>query len=849
MPERGRRKGTPPPTPPAPFVDAESPAAAHSETPGTFPIVAVGASAGGIAPFLELLESVGENPGMAFVYVLHQERHDDGLAPVVSRATAMPVLRAEDGMAIEIDHVYVTPSNAILTLTDGHFSVRERGQTRGMPIDELFRSLAEHHGERAIGVVLSGSDSDGALGTKAIKAAGGITFAQDATAKFPLMPHAAVSIGAIDFVLAPSQIGAELLRIVRHDYVSGGQPRLPESERTAIFRLLHAIRDIDFTHYKPNTVERRIRRRMALHKIEDVGEYLRLLREDRREVDHLCADILIRVTGFFRDPEVFATLQQEILPGLLADRVDPLRIWVPGCATGEEVYSLAIAVLELAPEGGFGCPIQIFGTDVSESAVQSARLGFYPETIVADVSPERLKRFFIKDEGMVRIRKEVRDCCIFARQNLTRDPPFSRLDLISCRNVLIYLGPMLQRKVMSVFHYALLPGRYLVLGSSESIGAFGELFSIVDRRHRIYQKRPATSRMAVDFDPVAAPEQVVERTTMHEVTMPPGNVFREADRVTLSRYSPPGVVINEQMDVLQFRGRTSLFLEPPSGTASFNLLKMAREGLLADLRAAILAARKQKTAVRREGIRVKSNGDTSLVDVEVIPFRTPTGENCQVVLFEARPEPETRAKGRRKKGEPEVETRQSVRLRRELDATREYLQSIIEEQESMNEELRSASEEVQSSNEELQSTNEELETAKEELQSSNEELITLNEELEHRNEDLAKANNDLVNLLAAVDLPILMLDSHLRIRRFNPGAQRALNLMASDVGRSIEDLNTTLELKNLERMIADVIDNLEVLEQQVVDRNGRRYSMRVRPYKTTDNRIEGAVILLIDKRG
>ncbi len=825
----------------------EDPATAAPET--TFPIVAVGASAGGIAPFLELLGSIGDQPGMAFVYILHQEPHQDGLAHVVSRATGMPVTRAEEGMRIEANQVYVAPSASMLTLTDGHFLTSMRGETRGMPIDLFFRSLAEHHGPRAIGVVLSGSDSDGALGTRAIKAEGGITFAQDETAKFPLMPHAAASIGAIDFVLPPAQIGAELLRIVRHAYVSGRTPRLPERELGMVFRLLHAVHDIDFTHYKPNTIERRIRRRMALHKLDSIAEYVARLREDRRELEHLCADILIRVTSFFRDPEVFAALQLDILPTLLASRQDPFRIWVPGCATGEEVYSLAMSVLELAPEGGFDCPVQIFGTDVSDSAVQRARLGFYPENIAAEVSQARMERFFTRAEGMFRVTKELRDCCIFARQNLTRDPPFSRLDLISCRNVMIYLGPALQKKIMSVFHYALNPGRYLVLGSSESIGTYGDLFAVVDRRHKIYQKKAAPHRRTIAFEPMTTPERV-ERMPVQEEMTSPGNIFRDADRLMLSRFSPPGVLINEQMDVLQFRGRTSLFLEPPSGVASFNVLKMAREGLLAELRSAITAARKQDAPVRREGLRVKSNGDTTLVDIEVIPFQTAANERYQIVLFEAKPEPEPApaSRGRKKQAAaPEPDTRHTVRLRRELDATREYLQSIIEEQEAMNEELRSANEEVQSSNEELQSTNEELETAKEELQSSNEELITLNEELQNRNEELAQANNDLVNLLASVDLPILMLDSHLRIRRFNPGAQRALNLIAADVGRSIEDLKTTLDLKELPRLIADVVENLEVLERQVQDRDGRRYSMRVRPYKTTDNRIEGAVVVLIDK--
>ena len=820
-----------------------------------FPVVGVGASAGGITPFLELLQSVGDEPGMALIYVLHQKKHEDGLASVVARSTKMPVVRAADGTPVEINHVYVAPSDSVVTVMNGHLATRERADGgHEMAIDQFFHSLAENNGPHAIAVVLSGTGSDGALGTKAVKIEGGVTFAQDDSAKFPQMPHAAVASDAIHFVLPPAEIRAELLRLVHHVYISGAPDRLPEREMSAIFRLLHAVHDLDFTNYKPNTIERRIRRRMTLHKITHLAEYVSLLREDRRELDHLCGDILIRVTAFFRDPEVYASLQRDIFPELLRNRdpEHPVRIWVPGCASGEEVYSLAIALLETIQDGGgFSCPVQIFGTDVNEGAIDRARSGTYPDTIASEVSPERLRRFFTKGDGTYRVSKALRDCCVFARQNLTRDPPFSRLDLISCRNVMIYLGSVLQRKVMSIFHYALVPNGYLLLGSSETIGSYGDLFAIADRRHKIYRRKSAVNRLTVDFDPIAPQRELARKVPMQEETAPPAHLFQEADRVVLARYSPPGVLINENDDVLQFRGRTSMFLEPPSGVASFNVLKMAREGLLADLRAAIHAARKQQAPLRREGIRIRNNGGWTLVDLEVIPFVTPTNERYQLVLFhepDGHPAAEaTPKKGRAKKKNTELDQRQAPRLEQELEATRDYLQSIIEEQEAMNEELRSANEEIQSSNEELQSTNEELETAKEELQSSNEELTTLNEELQNRNEDLARANNDLLNLLASVDLPIVMLDSELRIRRFNPGAQRILNLIPTDVGRSIGDLKLMLELDDLEQMIASVIDTLEVREQEVQDRRGRKYSLRIRPYRTTDNKIEGAVLVLIDR--
>jgi two-component system CheB/CheR fusion protein len=815
-----------------------------------FPIVGVGASAGGIEPFLEILRALPERPGMAFLYVLHQEKnHESHLADVVSRATKMPVRVVVDGTKVEADHVYIVPPAVEMSIANATLHLVER-PPHSLSIDLTLRSLAEDQGDRAIGVILSGSGSDGSLGVKAINGEGGITFAQDATAAFPNMPQAAVAMGRIDFVLPPAGIARELLRIAGHAANTGAGARLPEAELAQVFRLLQKGHDVDFTHYKPSTVERRIRRRMTVHKTVALAEYVTVLRNSPAEVEQLYREILIRVTGFFRDPEVFAALQRDFVPALLTGRNsdDPVRVWVPGCATGEEVYSLAILFVEVAGELGLTCPMQIFGTDISEEAVDRSRVGIYPENIAVDVSPERLRRFFTRVEGGYRVAKAVRDCCVFARHNLTKDPPFSRLDLVSCRNVMIYLGVVLQRKVMSIFHYALRPEGYLLLGSSETVGNYAELFAVTDRKHKLYQKKGVTSRLTLEFE-VAAPQLPAERVHMEPDTVSPANVFREADRVMLSRYTPPGVVINEAMDVLQFRGRTSMYLEPPPGAASFNILKMAREGLLADLRAAIHTARKTNGPVRRERVRVKTNGDTTLINLEVIPFITAAKERFEIVLFEQAEEPEPAARGRRKKADPEEETRATVRLKRELEATREYLQSIIEEQEAMNEELRSANEEIQSSNEELQSTNEELETAKEELQSSNEELTTLNEELENRNVELGTVNNDLVNLLASVDLPILMLDSQLRIRRFNPASQRVLNLIAADVGRPIQDLNMTIVVESLEPMIIDVIETLEVRELEVRDRRGQPYLLRIRPYKTLDNKIEGAVLVLIDGVG
>jgi two-component system, chemotaxis family, CheB/CheR fusion protein len=820
-----------------------------------FPIVGVGASAGGIEAFTSLLGAIPADPGLSLVFVLHQDsRLKSRLASVLSRATPMQVVDCGEGASIERDRVYVAPPGSQLSIKGGRFVIERTESHATMPVDGLFRSLALDQRHRAVGVVLSGTASDGAIGTREIKAEGGITFAQDESAQFDGMPANAIATGAVDFVLSPARIGEELLHLARRIGSGALSPIQPLSEKALldVFALLHEALGVDFTNYKPTTVERRIRRRMAISGADTLEDYLKILRENAEEVGRLYSDILIRVTGFFRDPDVFEAIRREIVPEIMSGHSlsDPVRIWVPGCATGEEVYSLAITLIESAEVNRFACPVQIFGTDVSDSAIERARLGWFPEDIAAEVSPERLSRFFVKADSGYRISKAIRDTCIFARQNLAKDPPFSRVDLISCRNVLIYLGQSLQRKAMHVFHYALKPRGYLVLGSAETIGSFGDLFAVANRRYKIYQKKAGTRRLPLPIDSML-PAPAHHREPVHGEHEPPthSNVFREADRVLLSRYTPAGVLINEDLDILQFRGRLSPFLEPAPGQASFKILKMAREGLLGELRSAIQESRKRGAIARREGIHVRSNGSYIIVRLEVIPVISSTRERYELVLFEQTGPAgagERKTKGAKKSAKADRSHTQLQQTQGELESTREYLQSILEEQEAMNEELRSANEEIQSSNEELQSTNEELETAKEELQSSNEELSTLNDELSARNTELAEANNDLLNLLASIDVSIIMLDSDLCIRRFNPGAQRALNIIPADVGRPITDLNLTLEVDDLDKIIAGVIEHLEVKEMEVRDRSGRWYLMRVRPYKTMENRIEGAVLVLVD---
>ncbi len=832
---------------------------AKSAVTKSFPVVGIGASAGGLEAFTQLLSHLPAQTGMAFVLVQHlAPKHKSALPDLLARATRIPIAEVKDGMQVEPDHVYVIPPDTNMTISDAKLHlVRRAASEQHMPIDFFFRSLAEDLKTKAIGVILSGTAYDGTIGMKAIKAEGGITFAQDEkSAKYPDMPRHAVAAGCVDFILPPEMIARELMSLGRHPYVIQSKALeipdfLPEgdNELNRIFLLLRKSSGVDFTYYKQTTVRRRINRRMALNKIESLKDYLRYLQENPAELDALYQDILIHVTGFFRDPELFDFLKKKVFPSITHDHPPDLsiRIWVPGCSTGEEVYSIAISLLEFLGESSLHVPIQIFATDISEQAVEKARAGVYLENIRAEVSPERLRRFFIKVDRGYQIGKSIREMCVFARQDVTKDPPFSKLDLISCRNLLIYLGPILQKKVISVFHYALKPGGTLILGSSETIGGFSEHFTLIDKKHKIYAKKSVSSApWPLEFGsefPVGRGRGAARRD---EESANGFDVLKEADRLLLSKYTPAGVIVNEDFEILQFRGHTGTFLEPAPGQASLSLLKMAREGLILELRAALHKAKSEGTPIRKEGIQFRHNGSLREAAIEVAPLHGPGSKRSYfLVLFydTTRPAPSELAPDRgRKAAKDNAQAKLIRQLQQELAQTKAHLQSIIEKQETTNEELRSANEEILSSNEELQSTNEEMETAKEELQSTNEELTTLNEELQNRNLELSVANNDLVNLLSAVDIPIVMLDNDLRIRRFTPLVEKILNLIPTDVGRPITDIKINLNIPDLHRLILDAINSVTVKEQEVQDGQGRWHLMRIRPYKTADNRIDGAVM-------
>lgn len=825
-----------------------------------FPIVGVGASAGGLEAFTELLRALPTDTGMAFVLVQHlHPAYESALTEILARETKMPVQEARDNMAVAANQIYVIPPNVDLEIERGllHLVARKKGDRRRLPIDHFLRLLAEDQGARAIGVILSGTASDGVLGLKAIKAQGGITFAQDEkTAKYDGMPHSAIAAGAVDFILSPAKIAAELSRIAKHPYVlrekSGETVEiLPAAgdDLNRIFNLLRRHSGNDFTYYKHTTIQRRIKRRLLLHKLDKLSDYVRYLTENPDEVDALFHDILINVTSFFRDKEAFDALRDNVFPALAnKDKELPLRIWVPGCSTGEEVYSIAIALLESLGETAAARGVQIFATDIDAYAVEKARAGIYPENIIQDVSAERLRRFFTKVEGGYQINKYVREMCVFAIQNVIKDPPFSKLDLISCRNLLIYLGPILQKRVLNVFHYALnTDGGYLLLGSAESIGEFANLYSAVDAKAKVYIKKavPTPQHMEFEFPREGAfvPLPPAEQRPLSERRQ--FDLQLETDRLLLHKYIPAAVVIDEHLDIRQFRGHTGPYLEPAPGEASFNLLRMAREHLMVDLNAVIREAIKTKAAAKKSGVRIRENGHGRVVDIEVQPMKMPVEEEPHylVVFKDMTPRAKT-IEAPLPAGKASDEGRQ--RLEQELTTTKEYLKSVIEQQETGNQDLRSAYEEIQSSNEELQSINEELETAKEELQSTNEELATVNDELENRNAELKRANDDLNYLIRSVNIPIIIVSPDLRIVRYTPGMDKLINLIQSDVGRSLRDIMPNIEIPNFIDTITNVIETGKSHVITLQNREGHWYSMRIHPYRVEEHKIGGAVIAFVD---
>jgi two-component system, chemotaxis family, CheB/CheR fusion protein len=832
----------------------------------TFPIVAVGASAGGLEASSDLLRAFPPEPGLALVFIPHLDpTHESALVDLLSRTARLPVYQAAEETPVACNSLYVLPPNCDMTIADGvlHLVRREAGRGHHMPIDTFFRSLAEDQTTNAVGVILSGTATDGTLGLLAIKNNGGITFAQDSeSAKYDGMPRSATAAGVVDFVLPPDGIAQELIRIQKQPLTEKSKDTFEGNEHLLkeIFRLLKNAGKVDFVDYKIATIRRRILRRMSIHRVEELGDYVKLLHRTPQEIEALYREVLINVTSFFRDSAVFESLRGIVYPKILGNHVssEPIRVWVPGCSTGEETYSHAMSLVEMLAEMRIEVPVQIFGTDLSERAIQRARHGVYKDGISDEVSEVRLRRFFRKANGGYQISKSIRDMCVFAQQNVFSDPPFSRMDLISCRNVLIYLSPVLQKKVIPIFHYALKPNGFLLVGSTEGLfGSGSEIFDLVDRKAKIYQKKavpsPVTFGLTLSQE---GPREIGQERPSHPAkeepppARTPADVQREADRLLLAKYVPSAVVVNEALEILQSRGRTGRFLELPAGRASLNLLKMARPGLLFELRGLIETARKNTIPVSKEGVVLEDADGAAPVRLEVIPFRTPARDQRNfLVLFEEmeRSKAPVPAKpAARRKTAPDSNDMQIAQLKQELASTKEYLQSIIESQEATNEELQSANEEIQSGNEELQSTNEELQTSKEELESANEELNTVNEEIQNRNQQLAQLSNDLLNLLNSATIPIIMLGEDLHIRRYTPEAERVFGFSVEDMGKELTRMPLKLKLPLLERWMLDVMREITMRNEKVQSRDGNFYKLRITPYRTLENKIDGVVLTLFD---
>ena len=815
-------------------------------------IVGVGASAGGLEAFTELLSHLPDDTGLAFVLIQHLDpSHESHLTELLSKASSMPVSEVKGETRAEANHVYVIAPRCNLGISHGILQTPPRPESgRNMPIDFFLRALAADRGGKAIGVVLSGTASDGTLGLQAIKAAGGTTFAQEMhTAKYDGMPRSAIAAGVADFVLPPDGIARQLVFIAQDSRVPI-EPREAteppeEGELAKIFRLVRIATGVDFAYYKQGTLARRTKRRMSLRGFENLEDYRRDLEQNRKEANALCENCLITVTEFFREPAVFEELKKTVFPALVEDRrpEDPIRIWVPGCATGEEVYSIAICLMEFLDDTKASFSFEIFATDISETAVEKARSGTYTGGALAHVSPLRLARFFKRTERGYQVAKAVRDVCVFARHNLAQDPPFSKLDLISCCNVLIYLGDVLQRKVWSILHYALKPAGFLVLGPSETAGTHSDSFHQVDKTHKIYCRRPSASTPAL---PLSEGRRTGGRVDLRErIAEGVGpDVMREADRLVLAEHGPPGAIIDDEMNIVQIRGRTAPYLELSPGEPTQNLMRMACDGLIAGLGKAIRSARRSNAAAKEYGFRIEADGRLTDVAIKVIPFMASSSKQRYfLVLFEdAGPNG-----GSKPIHKPAMrDNGEGVRLRRELVATKDYLRSIVEENASTLEELKAA-------NEEGQAANEELETAQEELESANEELNTLNEELKISNVEFVKVNRDLTNLLESISIPLVMVGRDLRIRRFTRAIEPMLNMIASDVGRSITDLQPQMELPDLRRLLLDAMEGGNRQPRDIRDSHGHWYSLRILPSLGPDGKTDGAVLMLIDidaaKRG
>ncbi len=824
-----------------------------------FPIIGIGASAGGLEAIEQFLGGVPPNSGMAFVVVQHLDPNRYGMLPeLLQRATTMVVKQAGNRMKIKPDCVYVIPPNKDLSILHDTLYLLNPVAARGLrlPINSFLSSLAVDRRERAIGIILSGMGSDGTLGLLAISEHGGLSLVQDpATAKFDAMPRSAIDARLADIVAPPGDLARLIIDRLQHP------PRLlppepflePDSDaKSSAFEkiciLLRAQTGHDFSLYKKSTIYRRVERRMSIHRLGGIGDYVAFLQSNPQEVDLLFKELLIGVTSFFRDPAAWAYLQEEVLPGMIRTKTPDnlLRAWVAGCSSGEEAYTLAMIFCEAMDHAkpANRLDLQIFATDLDPDAIAKARQGTYPSSIASDVSPERLEQFFVEENGRFRICQEIRQMVVFAPHNVTMDPPFTRLDILTCRNVLIYLGADLQKRLLPLFHYSLKPGGALFLGSAESIGSFTELFSPLEPKARIYRREEA-KRRAIDIDfPTRHLDDSPNPILMPSPTMQPANLQTLADQLLLQKFSPAAVLTNAEGDVLFINGRTGKYLEPAAGKANWNIHAMARDGLRQELILALPKALRSAEAVVIKDLTIEDGGESQCLDLTVYPIEEPAALHGMVMIVFAdavatKPEPKRRS--RKQLADVRV-----AELEHALLKSREEVQSIREEMQTSHEELKSANEELQSTNEELQSANEELTTSKEEMQSLNEELQTVNAELQSKVDEWSATSNDMKNLLNSTDIATVFLDNMLHVRRFTSQATKIFKFIPSDIGRPLADIVHKLDYLDLQNDAQDVLRTLAFCEKQITGKDGSWYIVRIMPYRTLENVIDGVVITLID---
>jgi len=822
-----------------------------------FPIVGIGASAGGLEALEQFLGHVPKQSGMAFVIVQHLDPTHKGIMPeLLQRSTGMRVIQVKDRTPVRPDFVYVIPPNRDMSILHGVLHLLKPAAPRGLrlPIDFFFRSLAQDQQEHSVGVILSGMGSDGTLGARTIKERAGVVLVQEpASAKFDSMPRSVIDAGLADIVVPVDELPGKILSYLQRTPLIARTESVPEEKTQSALEkaiiLLRAHTGNDFSFYKRNTLYRRIERRMGIHQIARMAGYVRYLQENSQELDLLFKELLIGVTNFFRDPAAWDQLRDQAIPALLANRSpdSALRAWVPGCSTGEEAYSLAIVLKEaieaIKPRVKF--TVQIFATDLDKDAIDQARQGVFPTNISADVSDARLKRFFTKEERGHRVRKEIREMVIFAPQNLIMDPPFTKLDILSCRNLLIYLTPEVQKKLIPLFHYSLLPGGILFQGSAETIGEGTALFAPLGGKSRLFRRTESVLRLdRIAFPTGFSAGPAAGAESPATMTKPPASLQALADQLVLQSYAPPAVLTNEEGDIFYVSGRTGKYLEPAAGKANWNIFAMARDGLRYELAAAFKEALRKKESVALSGLTVGTNGGTQHVNVTVRRLDEPGPlHGLVMIVFTDMAAPVTaQATGRAPKTPAHARSPRVAELEQELQRIRGESRATHEEMQTSQEELRSANEELQSTNEELQSTNEELTTSKEEMQSMNEELQTVNGELQAKVDQLSQASNDMKNLLDSTDIATLFLDKDLNVRRFTPQTTKIIKLIATDAGRPITDLASGLRYPDLASDAREVLRKLTAVEKPIGARDGRWFTVRIMPYRTMDDRIDGVVI-------